>query len=134
MSKKTYKERIFQSRPSKTDIVPKDFADCKAGQTIIIPSFTDIYDYIQHIPAGERRSVKDLRQFLAQKYGADVACPIVCGMGVRICAEYGYEQYSQGDSLETIVPFWRIIDEKSPTAKKITFDKAILSHLHQLAG
>jgi len=77
-----------------------------------------VEQYINQIPKGTSVSPQTLCKDLASEYKAD-ACPISTGIFLRIVAEAAYEQHRAGKSLKEIAPFWRVIDEKSPTAKKL---------------
>jgi hypothetical protein len=53
---------------------------------------------------------------------------------VRIVAEAAYEAYQKGTPLEQITPFRRVMDEKSPAAKKLTFGKQFLEERRRAEG
>ena len=57
----------------------------------------------------------------AEKFAhhADFTCPLTAGIFLRIAAELAWEQHQAGKSLTAITPFWRIVDAKSPAAKKL---------------
>lgn len=39
-----------------------------------------------------------------------------------------YEKFINGEPLEQIAPFWRVIDPNSNLAKKLSFDQNFLKH------
>lgn len=63
--------------------------------------------------------VAELRRRLAEKHGADGCCPLTVGIFLRIVAEHAWDELSAGKSLEKVAPFWRVVDPKSPLAKKL---------------
>ena len=83
--------------------------------------------YIRKIPKGVSVSPQTLRKDLANEYKAEATCPVTTGIFLRIVAEAAYEQHLAGKPLKDLAPFWRVIDEQSPTAKKLSFGTAFLS-------
>ncbi len=63
------------------------------------------------------------------KYGAEMTCPVTTGIFVRIAAEAAYEEFQQGMPIEKITPFWKVISETSPAARKLTFGTEFLNKL-----
>lgn len=88
---------------------------------MLIPTPKLIDEYIRQIPEGKIVEPTTLRHDLAIEHGAEVTCPLTTGIFLRIVAEAAYEEYQNGKPVRKITPFWRVIDEKSTTAKKLTF-------------
>lgn len=107
-------------------ILDKDFADMKAGSKMYISNPKIIEAYIRNIPKGSSVDLKTLRNDLAIEHMADVTCPVTTGIFLRIVAEAASEQFEQGKSIGRITPFWRVIDEKMPLAKKLTFGTKLI--------
>ncbi|WP_204304166.1 hypothetical protein, partial [Stenotrophomonas maltophilia] len=70
--------------------------------------------------------VKTLRRQLAGEFQAEVTCPITAGFHLRAVAEAAYEALRDGAAIDTITPFWRVIDEASPTAAKLACGVAFI--------
>ncbi len=68
---------------------------------------------------GESGAIAQMRASLAGEFGADAACPLTSGIGARIGAEVALEELAMGKSKDSVAPFWRLIDPKSPHAKKL---------------
>ncbi len=98
-----------------------DFADIRLGETMLIATPAVVDDYIRQIPRGRQTTLQQMRKDLAAAFHADKTCPVTAGIFLRIVAEAAWEEYQQGKALRSITPFWRIMDEKSPTAKKLSF-------------
>ena len=124
--RKSWKEKLNNGRLPHIDISDKEFAGIKAGQKMLIPTPKLIDDYIRQIPKGKSADSATIRKDLAIENGAEVTCPLTTGIFLRIVAEAAYEDFQQGKPIEKITPFWRVIDEKSPTAKKLTFGTGFL--------
>ena len=98
----------------------------QAGQRALIASPRIVDDFIRDIPDGQHVDVKDMRDRLAAAHGADVMCPLTAGIFLRIVAEAAYESYAGGKKMDDLTPVWRVIDPKTPTVKKLTFDPDFL--------
>lgn len=119
--RKTWAEKMNPHIAHKIEITDKTFADVPEGVKMLIATPTIVDDYVRHIPKGTATSLQQMRKDLAAEYHAAYACPITSGLFLRIVAEKAYEEYQQGKPLNEITPFWRIIDLKSNTAKRLSF-------------
>jgi hypothetical protein len=126
MPKKTWVEKRDINKPIYIEVIQKKFADMKVGDKMLIGT-PELYDaYIKKIPKGKEVDYKKLRKDIAKEYIADMACPLVSGIFIRIVAEAAYEEYQKGKPIDSITPFWRVINLKSTTAKKLTFGTTFL--------
>ena len=119
--RKTWAEKMNPHIAHKIEITNKTFADVPEGVKMLIATPTIVDDYVRHIPKGTATNLQQMRKDLAAEYHAAYACPITSGLFLRIVAEKAYEEYQQGKPLNEIAPFWRIIDLKSNTAKRLSF-------------
>lgn len=91
---------------------------------IATPQIID--NYIKQIPKGTKVAVQTMRNDLALENRADYTCPVTTGIFLRVVAEANFEKYSQTNSLETITPFWRVIDPNSTLSKKLSFGQEFI--------
>lgn len=124
--RKTWQDKLTGHDQPQVKKADKDFAGIKAGQLMLIPSPLMVDHYIRQIPKGTNVTMDVLRRDLALENGAEVTCPLTTGMFVRIVAEAAHEAYENGTPLEEIAPFWRVIDENSPAAGKLSFGSEFL--------
>ncbi|NBJ09627.1 hypothetical protein GR304_01740 [Microvirga sp. SYSU G3D207] len=117
--KKTWTEKLATGFP-KVEPVDKSFAGLKLGQMMLVATPRIVRDYIAAIPRGQARSIVQMRDDLARAHKAEVTCPMTTGIFVRIASEAALEDLSSGKTLDEITPFWRIVDSRSPTAKKLS--------------
>lgn len=103
-----------------------DFADIKAGETMLIATPAIVDDYVRHIPKGKTRDLATMRRDLAAEFHADKTCPVTAGIFLRIVAEAAMEANQNGLPIGRMTPFWRIIAPDSPTADKLSFGKSFL--------
>ncbi len=119
--RKTWVEKRETGKEAEVKKSPKDFADIKAGEKMLIATPNIVDDYIRHIPKGKESSLVQMRKDLAAQYHAHKTCPVTSGIFLRIAAEAAYEEYKKGKPISKITPFWRMINEQSPALKKLTF-------------
>ena len=119
--RKTWEEKMHNGRKAVIERLDKTFTDIPAGSTMLIATPEIVDAYIRNIPEGVHTSLQPMRKDLAAIYHAEHTCPVTSGIFLRIVAENAYEQYQKGTPVSKITPFWRMIDMKSPTLKKLTF-------------
>ena len=96
-------------------ILDKGFSDISAGEKMLISSPEKISEFIYAIPKGVFLSIKELRQGLAVKAGADKTCPVTTGIFLRMAIEQHKDDVN--------FPYWRVVDEKHPVVKKLNLDE-----------
>ena len=124
--KKTWLDKLNETKEPKLKRIDIDFADIPAGSNMFIATPKIIDKYIQEIGVGKRIDTKTLRKDLAIAHNADYTCPVTTGIFLRIVAEANYEKLQQGKHVEEITPFWRVIEPNSVLAKKLTFGQDFL--------
>jgi hypothetical protein len=131
MARKSWSEKFADERPREVKGAPKDFADIKAGQMMLLTTARDVAAVISSIPKGERIDMKGLRARLARDAGAEIACPVVTGIHLRTVAELAGEQLDTGFAPGKVVPVWRIVGPKSPVWKKLENGRAAFEKLRR---
>jgi hypothetical protein len=124
--RKTWIEKRDIDKQPVVKKLKKDFADMRSGERMLIATPKLVDNYIRQIPKGHQYSLSGMRKDLASEYKADVTCPVTSGIFLRIVAEAAWEEYGKGKPLKDITPFWRVMDEHSATAKKLSFGTAFL--------
>ena len=132
--RKTWAEKMNPKATFKVEKTDKDFADVPAGSKLLIATPAIVDEYVKNIPEGTATSLQQMRKDLAAEFHADYTCPVTSGIFVRIVAENAYEQLQQGKAIESVAPFWRIIDMKTPAAKKLTFGTEFLKEQRRKEG
>ena len=123
---KSWVEKRDTSKESKVKINAKRFADIPAGTRMLIPTPKIVDDFVKTIPNGSFMNIKELRNKLAIQYDAEMTCPLVTGIFLRIISEAAYEEYQIDKNIEEITPFWRVVDPDSKLANKLTFGTGFL--------
>ncbi len=132
--KKTWAEKMRPGMKHEVKVNDKDFADIPAGHTFLIATPEIVDSYVRNIPRGRHVSIKQMREDLAAEYHAEYTCPVTSGIFLRIAAEGAYEEYLEGKTTNEIMPFWRMIDMKSPSAKKLACGVEFLKEMRQKEG
>jgi len=119
--RKTWVEKRDLAKEPEVKKTDKDFADIQAGEKMLIATPAIVDEYIRSISKGKATTLTQMRKDLAAAYHADKTCPVTSGIFLRIVAEAAYEEYKNGKAIGKITPFWRIMNEQSPAAKKLSF-------------
>ena len=114
---KTWIEKFLNGDAAKVCVMDRPRLGFPVGAKMLIPTPADVLEVVNQIPSGTVTTPVELRKTLADKAGADVTCPLVTGIFLRIIAEIALEELEAGKT--DVTPFWRVIDPKSPLAKKL---------------
>jgi hypothetical protein len=130
MSKRAVKKSQPSAEP-KVKVLETNFADMKAGQTMLVPTPELIRSVIEGMSLGEQLSLSCLREVLAARASTQVACPVTTSISLRklIVAEWSKHQTLPNGkpviSLNAMLPFWRVVNPSMSLYKKL--DPAIQS-------
>ena len=127
-------EKMDEPADPQVERITKDLAGMKAGQTILIATPRIVEDYIRAIPAGQSVGLAQMRSDLAAQYDVDATCPLTSGIFLRVVAEAANEAHESGTALSDTAPVWRMIDERSPTLRKLSFDPGYILEMRNLEG
>ena len=125
--RKTWIEKRDIGKEPEVKKLDVNFADIKQGEKMLIANPAIVDEYIRQIPKGKETTLTQMRKDLAAEFYADKTCPVTSGIFPRIVAEAAYEEYEKGKSINRITPFWRMINQQSPAAKKLSFGTDFLT-------
>ncbi len=114
-----WRDKLADPAPPVVKPAPISIAGMKAGEIMLVPTVPMIDGFIRALPRGSAVDVRTMRTRLAAVAGAAVTCPIYTGYHLRTVAEAALEALGEGVPLAEITPFWRVIDGKTPTAKRL---------------
>jgi len=123
---KSWSEKLTHAKEPQVKRIEKDFADIPAGAKMLIATPKIIDNYIRQIPKGKSTTLQTMRKDLAHEYHAEYTCPVTTGIFLRIVSEAAHEQIENGKPTTAVAPFWRVVDENSPLAKKLSFGPAFI--------
>ena len=116
---KSWVEKRDINKQYQVKINPKKFADIPVGAKMFIPTPQILDNFVQYIPSGSFLTLKQIRKDLAKKYHAEMTCPVVTGISLRIISEAAFEEYQIDQNMDEITPFWRVVDPDSKLANKL---------------
>jgi len=117
-----WRTMLSKKKSPKMVLLEKDFAGIKAGSRLFVATPQIIDDYIRRIPSGETRTIENLRKELAREHQCTATCPVSTAIFIRISAESALEELAEGRALDTVAPFWRLIEPNSKVAARLTVD------------
>src|SRR5215469_11888422 len=95
-TRKSWREKMVNpDLPRVVDIPPRMQKRTGPG-TMVLPSPNDVEATMRGIRKGSVVPVSRIREYLAGKYAADTACPLLTGIFVRIVAEAAEEDALAG--------------------------------------
>ena len=117
---KSWMQKLDGGQPAHVEVLNKPFGGAFPGAKMLVATPRLVDQYMRSVPEGETRSVAQMRDDLAKAHGADISCPLSTSIFARIAAEAALETVDAGAPLSEVTPFWRVIDEKSPIANKLS--------------
>jgi hypothetical protein len=131
---KSWNDRLNTPGTNSIKPSPRSFADVNEGQPMLVPTARQVDDFIRSIPEGVEMDVHALRTALAVEHGAEVTCPVTIGYHLRTVAEAANEDLERGMTLNDIAPFWRVVDAKTPTTRKLSFGTEFVASQRRREG
>ncbi len=119
---KTWTDKLDSGQPV-VKPTPRTIGDVVEGQPMLVPTARQVDDFIRSIPPGVEMDVRALRTAMALEHGAEVTCPVYTGYHLRTVAEAAWEALERGQQVEEVTPFWRVLNEASPTTQKLSFGR-----------
>ena len=86
---------------------PRVVDDPRGRGKMLIPRPLDVDALIRKVKKGKLATVNQIRGRLATDSGADLTCPLVTGIFLRIAAEVAEEDMREGE--EQVTPYWRVV-------------------------
>ncbi len=127
-----WRARFRKAKAPHVVVLHADFAGVKAGQTMLISSPEEIARYAAAIPRGETRTIARMRSDLARRANATAMCPVTTAIFLRVVAECSLRDLQDGRPLDTVAPFWRVIDPADKVAGKLSCGPDHILHLRSL--
>jgi alkylated DNA nucleotide flippase Atl1 len=116
-TRKSWKEKLHTDQQAKVVAIPPRLQKRFGRGQMLIPRPLDVDAVIRHVPRGKLVAPNQIREKLAREAGADVTCPMVVGIFVRIVAEAAEESAREGKS--RITPYWRVVRDDGKLFEKL---------------
>jgi len=75
--------------------------------TIVLPAISEVKALMDKVPRGRIATINQIRETLARRHNATMACPIVTGIHARIVA--GAAGEDQANGRKQVTPYWRTL-------------------------
>jgi alkylated DNA nucleotide flippase Atl1 len=75
--------------------------------TILLPAPSEVEELMRRVPKGKVVTINEIRETLASRHGATMACPIVTGILARLVAGAAGEDEAAGR--KRVTPYWRTL-------------------------
>jgi alkylated DNA nucleotide flippase Atl1 len=108
-SKTSWRAKLHKPVLPKLVPVPERMAKRLGSGMMLVPTALEVDAMIRKIPRGQVSSLSQIRRRLAHWHNADVTCPLVTGIFLRIVAEAAEEDRTAGKF--DITPYWRVLRE-----------------------
>jgi alkylated DNA nucleotide flippase Atl1 len=106
--KKTWREKLMDNKDLPKVVVLNDNArKLWKGGTMAIPSPMEVNEIMAGVPEGKIITLTEIRRVVARKHGADIGCPLTCGIFSWIAAHAAVEEAATGR--REITPYWRTL-------------------------
>ena len=117
-SRTSWREKLEHPKPKLPKIVPipPKMATRLGRGTLVIPHPLQVDALIRKVRRGKLVTQTRIRQALARRCKATMACPITTGIFVRIAAEAAEEDRRAGR--RTITPYWRVVRDDGSLIEK----------------
>lgn len=134
MAKKTWVQKMNNGREPEICALDKPFGGFSIGTMMLVSTPLETKAVVDEIPRGKTMTTLELREILAKRHKADMTCPLTTGIYLRILGEVALEELAAGDEPANVTPFWRIVEPKSPLAKKLSCGPEAIRALREAEG
>lgn len=131
---KTWIEKFNNGRVPVVEILDKPFGGMKQGDKMLIATPKVVEEYLFGLKKKQSRTVAEMRNDLAKQFKADGTCHLTASIFLRIVSEVNLERIAKGEKASKIAPFWRVVDEKSSIAKKLSCGHEQIKKLRNAEG
>lgn len=95
---------------------PHSVGGVMVDQTMLMPSAALVAAHMLAVPAGQTRTLAELRDSMAAEKGAEATCPVTTQRMIKIVAAKSVADHAVG---KTAVPFWRVVDPDKPNSARL---------------
>lgn len=131
MAKKTWHEKLYIDRQPEVGLTSRTVSGFPPGSKMLIPTPVTVKHYIEQVPRGVTATVEQLRADLARQFDADLTCPMVASIFLRIVSEAALDDQREGKPTDQITPFWRVVDAKSTVGGKLSCGTEFIDRMRE---
>ena len=107
--RKTWQEKLADNK-GLPKVCPIDASKSKrwGKGTVVIPAPMEVNELMRRVPKGKLATMDQIREALARRHGATIACPLTTGIFAWIAAHAAAEAGEK----RTMTPYWRTLKAK----------------------
>lgn len=126
MARKTFNEKLEDSKdmPKIIEITDEKAINRYGGTQMLIAPPLEYNEIMAQIPEGKLITITEIREFLAERHGAEFTCPMTAGIFISLAAQASCERDDDR------IPFWRTLKKDGELNPKypggIEYQKAML--------
>jgi alkylated DNA nucleotide flippase Atl1 len=103
MKKKSWREKLEDGKGlPRVEKMPEKMVSRWGAGTIVIPAPVEVDELMRQVPEGRVTTINHVREALAKRHRATIACPMTTGIFARIAAEAAEEEGGGA-------PYWRTL-------------------------
>jgi alkylated DNA nucleotide flippase Atl1 len=87
--------------------IPLGFPGAMTANSMLVSTPCEVDAVIKRVPAGKLVTLAEIRAHLAQRHGAEIACPVSTAIFINVAARAAEEYAAMGE--EQITPYWRVL-------------------------
>src|SRR5678815_1588843 len=110
-ARKSWQEKLSDSKGCpKVYPIEENMSRRWGTGTFVIPAPSEVDELMRQVPKGKLTTIDHIRQALAKRHGATIACPLTTGIFAWIAAHAANEAEAEGK--RRITPYWRTLKSK----------------------
>lgn len=127
MARKSFNEKLNDSKdmPKIVEITDAKSVKRYGGTQMLIAPPLEYDEIMAQVPEGKIITVRQIREYLADKHGAEFTCPMTAGIFISLAAQASCERD------DNRIPFWRTLKSDGELNPKypggIEYQKEMLS-------
>ena len=108
MARRTFNEKLHDPKDMPKIVTVEDEKSVKryGGSQMLIAPPLEYNGLMSQIPEGKLITIKEIREFLAKKHGAEFTCPLTAGIFISLAARASCERETDR------IPFWRTLKKE----------------------
>ena len=108
MARKTFNDKLQDSKdmPKIVVVDHERSTEIYGGKNMLIAPPLEYNDIMALIPEGKLITIREIREFLSERHGADFTCPMTAGIFINLSARASCERDFDR------IPFWRTLKSK----------------------
>lgn len=105
MARKSFNEKLQDSKdmPKIVEVTDAKSVERYGGSQMLIAPPLEYSELMAKVPEGKIITIKEIRQFLAERHGAEFTCPMTAGIFISLSARASCERS------DNRIPFWRTL-------------------------